>query len=68
MNQLIGKGSFSRVVQCYDIKDDRPVSVKLLHTTVVTLTVTDKTNLSILIAFGLGRAVLDRLICTALIE
>ena len=28
---LIGKGSFSRVVQCYDLKAGRSVSVKVLH-------------------------------------
>ena len=28
---LIGKGSFSRVVQCYDERDSRSVSVKILH-------------------------------------
>ena len=28
---LIGKGSFSRVVQCYDQKAGRSVSVKVLH-------------------------------------
>ena len=28
---LIGKGSFSRVVQCYDHKAGRSVSVKVLH-------------------------------------
>ena len=27
----IGKGSFSRVVQCHDQKDNRSVSVKVLH-------------------------------------
>ena len=29
--QLIGKGSFSRVVQCHDHKEGRLVSVKVLH-------------------------------------
>ena len=28
---LIGKGSFSRVVQCYDEREGRSVSVKILH-------------------------------------
>lgn len=31
VNTLIGKGSFSRVVQCYDQKERRSVSLKVLH-------------------------------------
>jgi hypothetical protein len=31
VNALIGKGSFSRVVQCYDMKERKSVSVKVLH-------------------------------------